>query len=161
LDVIETALRGNGGVEIIRVDEENSLPTVSSPASSVDFWVAPKNGLYTASELNQFMRGLIPLELEPTYVKDFREMGRLFFGRFWFDETIGKASVSYDVTDSRLMDTNGIVNGAYRQNVDLVRQTAVSVFPCTSFIADLERGELPNSSTFYILDEHLQRYRAE
>lgn len=89
LRTVREWLETNPEVIIAKVLENNYLPGRKNCFShTVDFWVAPKNGLYTAEELQGFMMGLVPDGLQPTHKNDFRqywEDGDLNFGRLYFN----------------------------------------------------------------------------
>lgn len=84
----------------------------------VDYWVAPKKGLYTMRELQAFMVAhLIPRDMAPTCIYNFRQHnGTLELGRLHFDEwhegrrrrtsarVYPDVAVAQDILASRLQD---------------------------------------------------------
>lgn len=89
LKIIKEALESNPGVVIIDVPE-TIYPPEKGIIHIVTYYVAPKNGLYTADELQAFMTGLVP-GLEPKYKLDFEQTARsIKLGRIYFDEKIGE-----------------------------------------------------------------------
>ena len=61
LSVVRKSLKENQEVIIVQVITHNYLPGMDERLShTVDFWVAPRNGLYTVDELQAFMMRLVP-----------------------------------------------------------------------------------------------------
>lgn len=93
LKVIKEALESNPEVVIIKVEEPlNTLQIFdfidSSIVHIIDYKVAPKRGLYTADELQEFMMGLVH-GIEPTFINKFVwHSDKLRFGNLSFVETI-------------------------------------------------------------------------
>lgn len=74
LSKVRDALQRNPKVVIVAVEERNYIPERNGFWSqTIDFVVAPKKGLYTAKELQQFMMDLIPPDVELTRMDKFRD----------------------------------------------------------------------------------------
>lgn len=153
LSIIRNALQTNPEVIIISEKKENYLPNTapwSNFCQTVDFYVAPKNGLYTAIELQQFMMGLIP-DLKQTQKDDFRhDDDTLNLGKLYFDEKVGEQrSITkriLTVTDEDLLNLAGFVNGEQTINHDVTedyaRRTWVRPFPNEAYAQDVLNGRL-------------------
>ena len=161
LNLVNKHLREISDVEIVDVIENNSVAyaRMHSWSQTMDYLVAPKEGLYTADELQDFMLTLIPADLKPTSKDHFRQYSEsLEFGKLYFDEKIGeeKQTRILTLTDSDLLNSVEMVDGGY-ENVygfddkgvkvvettgDLMRRTWVRVYPCVEYIKDLQDGKL-------------------
>ena len=136
LSKVRDALQGNPDVVIVAVYRNNYIPERSGFWSeTIDFVVAPKKGLYTAEELQQFMMGLIPSDVELTSKDAFRDWGgdEIELGKLYFDEVIGEELIRRDITltDEEVLSTLGFVDGktVLDKKAKLQRRTWVRVYP--------------------------------
>ena len=167
LTIIRQSLETNPEILIAKVFEENYLPERKGHLShTIDFWVAPKNGLYTAVELQAFMMCLIPEELEPTYKDNFLHLHHdrksdLIFGKLYFDENIGQEKVTRicTLTDEELLNTSKFINGQriIEESQPYQRRIGVRPFPSEAFVEDILRGKL--SSDLRVKPKELKRYQ--
>lgn len=165
LTIVRQSLETNPEVVIAKVFENNYLPRRNGYWShTMDFCVAPKNGLYTAEELQEFMMSLVPKGLQPTCRDDFRqydENSDLSLGKLYFDEDIGQEKVTRicTLTDEELLNVSGFVNGqrTIEESRPYQRRTWVSPFPSKALVYDLLEGKL--SSEYSVRPEELRRYQ--
>ncbi len=167
LKQIRTALTANPNVYVVHVEDVSHFPErLMGFSQTVEFVVAPKGGLYSAGELNDFMKGLVP-RLKPNQVDYFHQgPAYLEFGRLYFDEKIGEETTK-TVIEIKLTDIEGLPEMALRgfktgmNNLEPVlarrlkseeayryhlRRTVVSPFPSEAIAKDLwEPGKLPGS----------------
>ena len=155
LSVVRETLEKNPGVVIVHTDKKVYLPDKNGFfCHTIDYWVAPKDGLYTAKELQRFMLGLIP-NLPPTSKDDFvqwKKDGELQFGKLYFDEKVGEERTITKrilvLTDEELLDANRFVGGKLIIDKDVtedyVRRTWVRPFPNEAFAMDVLNGKLRN-----------------
>ena len=162
LEVIRTALQLNPDVVIVDEVEKNYLPEKDGFWShTIDFLVAPREGLYTVSKLDEFMLELVP-QLEPSAVDYFSQhdsKDHLHFGKLYFDEEIGEVKTTkiITLTDMNLKghveifpDKDPINEYSFDDKGNLViegvedlrRRTWVNVYPCEDFVKDLIAGKL-------------------
>lgn len=169
---IRKALEANPKIVIVTVKEKSYLPNYSPGRDGkwshvVDFWVAPKEGLYEYYKLQEFMLDLIP-DLAPTSQENFQKrildedsnwpMG---FGSLYFDEKIGEERVIRDsiltLRDEDMLNIEGLVDGAIKIHSDKIREclrrTIVSPFPDER----LARDELQGKSRIYSYIKNGQR----
>ena len=166
LSIVKQSLETNPEVVIAKVFENNYLPGRNGYWShTMDFWVAPKNGLYTAEELQEFMMGLVPEGLEPTSKDDFRKYDKksdLSLGKLYFDEDIGQEKVTRicTLTDEDLLNVSGFVDGqrTIEESRPYQRRTWVRPFPNEALVEDLLEGKL--GSKYSIRPEELKRYQS-
>jgi len=151
LQRIREALASNQDATVVRVEEHNYLPHRKGYFNhTIDFYVAPAEGLYTAHELQEFMMNLVP-ELETTSVDVFWDYDEsISFGKLYFDESIGLEKIvthtEAKITDPELANSEGFTDG-YRKTYedvtqDLRRRTWVRVYPNQKYIHDLLVGRL-------------------
>lgn len=166
---VKRALNSNNDVVIVNVEEKIHLPERDGFWShTVDFWVAPKKGLYTADELQNFMIKLIP-DLEPSSKDDFREDPyRITFGKLYFDEKIGEERVTtkrvITLTDEKLFDlAGGFPDGKKtietNEVFDYKRRIWVRLYPNEKFARDVLDGKLPSICDFLVEKDVLQKYK--
>lgn len=166
---VKQALNGNDDVVIVNAEEKIYLPERNGAWShTVAFWVAPKRGLYTADELQNFMMKLIP-NLEPSSKDDFKEDPyKITFGRLYFDEKIGEERVTtkrvITLTDKHLFDVAcGFPGGKKTIETDEVfdyrRRVWVRLYPNERFARDVLDGKLPSICDFLVEKEVLQKYK--
>ncbi len=156
LSIIRQALETNPGVVIVNTKKRNYLPYSSNRKDFfchiIDYLVAPKKGLYTADELQEFMNRLVP-DLKPTSQIDFRQYDKnsdLKFGALYFDEKVGRerriTKRIIRLNDEELLNVDGFVNGEKTidkdVNIDYIRRTSVNPFPNEEFARDYLDGKL-------------------
>lgn len=153
LTIVRQALETNPEVVIVNADVRNYLPDRNGFfCHTVSYWVAPKNGLYTADELQTFMMGLVP-DLTPTQKDAFRQYdknGDLQFGKLYFDEKVGEERRTtkriLTLTDEELLNVAGFVDGKQTIDEDVTekytRRTWVCPFPNEAFARDVLKGKL-------------------
>jgi len=142
LSIIRKSLEEDPEVVIAKVFERNYLPgRIGYWSHTMDFWVAPKNGLYTAGELQEFMLSLVPKGLGPTLIDNFSQHGEksvLDFGKLYFDEQIGEEKVTRTctLTDKELLNVSGFVDGktTIEETQPYVRRIWVKPFPDEAFV---------------------------
>lgn len=169
LSIVRQALETNPEVIIVDSQERNYLPERSGFfCHTLDYWVAPKNGLYTAEELQGFMMGLVP-NLKPTQQDDFRQYDKnsdLAFGKLYFDEKVGEGrritKRILTLTDEELLNVAGFVNGEQTIDKDVTeeytRRTWVRPFPNEAFARDVLDGKL-EFSEYQARPSDLKRYQ--
>lgn len=127
-------------------------------AQTVEYWVAPKIGLYTPEELQRFMMGLVP-DVEPTEITDFsysEPADCLRCGILTFDEKIGLGvtftTVIEEITDNELVDCREFTS-CKREFIDhgadvtkaYIRRILVIPFPDEAIARSFLRGHTPRS----------------
>ena len=130
LSIVRQALETNPEVIIVDSQERNYLPDRSGFfCHTMDYWVAPKDGLYTAEELQDFMMSLVPEGLQPTCKDDFRQYDKnsdLEFGKLYFDEKVGEerkiTKRILTLTDEELFNVAGFVNGEQTIDNDVIQE---------------------------------------
>jgi hypothetical protein len=137
LATVRTALRLNNQVMVHNVEEHLYLPEPNGYwTHTVDFIITPVKGLYSVEELQGFMMGLVPIEM--SCKDDFRGGGEyLYFGKLYFDETIGTETVAGSRTiritdpDVNLPDSfeKGEMIIDLGQTIVRMRRTWVRVYP--------------------------------
>ena len=156
LRTVREYLKTNPDVIIVKDFESNFLEKNSYCCKygdyNVDLYVAPKNGLYTAEELQEFMMGLIPDGLMPTHKRDFSlkrpditSTRYLQHGYLYFDEEIGKEReiVQRDqiITHEDLINSEGFFDGKRKIYNDLSKtlmlRTAVKPFVNEAYALDV------------------------
>src|SRR3989344_302279 len=106
MQIVVDSLRANPDVVVVGGHESNHLSTGEWPSPSgywsrtLDIFTHPKDPIYKADELNDFMFSLVP-ELEPSCSDPFfggeRRNGNLQLGKLYYDESIGTAALSATV----------------------------------------------------------------
>ncbi len=99
LSTVKKALEENQKIVIVAVEDQNYLPYRDGYWShTVNICIAPKSGMYEASDLQELMMSLVPT-LKFTCKDDFRD-GRdeLEYGKLYFDETIGTEVIRRELT---------------------------------------------------------------
>jgi len=156
LEIVRKALETNPLVVIVNTETINYLPDRQGYfCHTVDYWVAPKNGLYTADELQAFMVGLVP-DLTPTQKDNFRQDTKdsdLSFGKLYFDEKVGEerriTKRILTLNDNELFGADGFIDG--KQTIDeeviedYTRRVWVCPFPSERFVRDVLDEKLKNS----------------
>ena len=165
LTTVRKSLETNSEAVIAKVFEKNYLFERNGYLShTMDFWVAPKNGLYTVKELQEFMISLVPNGMEPTERFDFRQCNsesELELGKLYFEENIGQEKVKRicTITDEELLNVSGFVDG--EKTIEEVRPykriIGVLPFPSEAFVGDFLEGKLSSSSR--VRPEDLKRYQ--
>ncbi len=189
LTIVRQSLETNPEVVMVHIGGTTDLPDrngfclPSLACHHVYYWVAPKNGLYTADELQTFMMGLVP-GLIPTKKDDFRydKNSDLEFGKLYFDEKVGEERIitkrtitltdeellSADVTDKELIkehmrETFGFVDGKRTIDADVtkeyMRRILVSPFPNEAFARDVLNEKLGLLCRYCVKPSDLRRYQ--
>ncbi|MDB5225535.1 MAG: hypothetical protein JWL87_487 [Candidatus Adlerbacteria bacterium] len=131
---VRAALQGNTNIQIVAVNELNHFPHRDGFwTHTVDFIVAPNQGIYTGPELQAFMDSLLP-GLEATCVDRFHEWDTsMRFGKLYFDEDIGSETTRREIT---LFETDflpvGVVQdgkAVFEETEKIQRRTWVSLYP--------------------------------
>jgi hypothetical protein len=166
LATVRNALVADPNIVIVNVDERNYLPDRDGYFShTVDYWIAPKGGLYTAKKLQRFMMSLVQ-GLKPTMIDDFRESpGRLSYGKLYFDEKIGEERTIteriFTLTDPELKSADGCVDGHKTIDEDVTRELNrriwVRPFPDENVARDTMGGKL--KWEYWIDSEDLRKYQ--
>ena len=177
LAAVRSALRENPNVVLVGTRTENYLPGREGYFShTVDFYAAPKVGIYSADELQKFMMHLLP-GVEPTCKDNFGESGsELRFGKLYFDEKIGEERITRicTITDRELLGTIEIVEGqvinGYVPKIDLktgqvtltstqdyTRRTWVRIYPNEQLARDVFEGKI--DAEHYIYSTDLRSYQ--
>lgn len=171
LSIVQKALETNTEAIIVNTQEGNySSGKIGFFCNTVDYWIAPKKGLYEAEKLQKFMIGLIP-NLKPDQQDNFRQdnkRGYLELGKLYFDEKIGKEKTNVE----RIFHVNGkdkenfnlpeSVNGkqTIKKNVneDYKRRIWVRLFPDEAFAKDILNGKLIDS-VYRVKSSDLKKYK--
>lgn len=162
-ETVKKALETNPEVILVNMDLKNYFPERDGYfTQTADIYVAPKQGLFTGDELQEFMEGLIP-GLKPTSVDRFHQYNdSLDFGKLYFDEKIGEERVvikrTHTMTDPEFTSTfdvkdNGLENvyGLNEQGILVIdtdkteaheRRTWVRPFPTEKFAKDVLEGKI-------------------
>ncbi len=141
LSVVRSALEGNADIVIIDIAERNYLPETASWCHTVDFFIAPKVGVYDAERLQDLMLSLVP-GLTPTTKDDFCNFkDTLHFGKLYFDEVIGQEYREMTISDEDLKNTNGLVGGhLIFDKKDLKRRVWVRLYPDVEIATRAAKG---------------------
>lgn len=143
LTIIRQTLESNPNAVIVATEEKTYFPEGAENRTGliqfVYFRVAPQQGLYTPERLEEFMLGLIPVGLEPSYVyKPFvREdsfIGRrgeyFYFGHVQFYDVVGRSTRTYTLTDEKLLNAIGHENReTVVEGLPLERMIRVNSYP--------------------------------
>ncbi len=149
-----------------------------SSTYEVQFWVAPKDGLYTAHQLQIFLNGLVPrlkADSGMEFQKHDSERTYLELGHKRYDDVVGKTrtfnSTLVQVTDEELQKALRLEKGekaftdTYSDNIR--RITFINVFPNKEIALNVlkhgpfnERTEAMHSRNYVSL-ETLARYVPE
>jgi hypothetical protein len=162
LEIVRHALETNPKVVILSMHEENYLPNRHGYWShTLDYWAAPKKGIYTAKKLQDFMTGLIP-GLQPTCADEFRQSSQsLEFGKLYFDEQIGSEQITRicTLTDPLMFHSQGFEEGKRTiiENQEYMRRTWVRLFPDQEIAKDILEGKLDGE--YHISMAHLKEYQ--
>lgn len=154
MQVVVDSLRSNPDVVVVGAHESTHLFTGEWPnpigywSRTLDIFTHPKEPIYKADELNEFMFGLVP-ELEPTTSDKFRGGNHhdrtLELGKLYYDEHIGTAALSATVQlkEGLSVVRSGLVvapEWSSSQTLDLSQRTWVRVFPDAGHLADAAEG---------------------
>lgn len=125
--------QGNSDVVIIAECQENFLPYGGFFSHFVYLYIAPKNGIYTAEKLQEFMLSLAP-ELRPVVVNNFIDYDdEIELGRLFVDENIGTEHIHREIilTDKSMFSSKGFVNGkaSIKETKQISRRIIVEIFP--------------------------------
>lgn len=146
MQVVVDALRNNPDVVVAGGFERNYLELGEWPrpdgfwSRTLDIYTHPKEPIYNAGELNDFMHSLVP-ELEPTQFDSFRDWdSELALGKLYYDDYIGTAALSATVQlkEGFGMLRSGIVPPQWqvKRTLDLRQRTWVRVFPDEGHLLD-------------------------
>lgn len=146
LQQVREALESNPKVKVVYVEEHNSLPYNRGHLThTIDMYVAPVDGLYTAGKLQEFMMNLIP-GVKQSSVDVFRDNPEsLSLGKLYFDEPIGLERIvthtESRISDSDLVNSKGFTDGYRETDSDVTKEIGrriwVRVFPDERYIQDL------------------------
>lgn len=153
MQVVVDSLRANPDVVVVGGHESTYLSTGEWPnpngywSRTLDIFTHPKDPIYKADELNEFMFSLVP-ELEPTCSDRFRGGERrdrtLELGKLYYDEKIGTAALSATVqlNEGLSVVRSGILAPEWSSDrtLDLKQRTWVRVFPDAGHLADAAEG---------------------
>lgn len=179
LTIIRKSLEADSRIKIVKAEPINYFPERQGYWSqTADFWVAPKIGMYAASELQKFLMSLIPRGLEPTQVDECRqhdEQSDLCIGVLYFDEKIAEERVItktvITTTDDELKNTFEMVDGMPKNvygfedgkmsidddvTEDHLRRTWVRLYPDEATAKAVLEGRISSS---YISPKLLERSR--
>ena len=144
IDTIRKALKSNPKVIRLSIlgslEEGNTYTPLSSPSYNVSFYVAPRGGLYTAKDLDEFMTRLVP-GLEPTTVESFENCPKgLLFGNIYFSEKIGEEKKIITITDEEALSKIEELTNRKRtleKVIDHKRKIGIEVFPDENMFNDI------------------------
>lgn len=153
LRTVRTALETNPDVVIVHVSDEKNFQNLPENPKRwesrlfthlVEFFVASRQGLYTADELQTFMEGLVP-GLEPkAYNKPYQTDKILYFGKLFYDEIIWEERIArkITITDPDLQGLEGVVNGKRTiiEDRNFSRRILVRPFPDEKLARDILSG---------------------
>lgn len=134
LEQVRAALLANPNIVIVGAPERNFLPGRDGFWShTIDFHVAPKNGVYNAEELQTLMLSLVP-DLATSCMDQFHQYEReMNFGKLYYDEDIGTRVThqKLTLTDPSMFGAKGFVDGkrVIDQTEKIRRRTWVRLFP--------------------------------
>lgn len=146
LEIIKEALKNNPNVVIAYTssNQTNDFCEMDHlhPRKDIKYLVAPKDGLYTADKLQNFMMELIP-DLDPGEKKDFSNLlDVLNFGKLCFYDEVGNDE------DSDVI-------------VPYIQEIRVCPFPCEEYIRDLLEDTQNKISKHSASPEVLEKYNPE
>jgi len=165
LTIVRQALETNPEIVIAKVFEKKYFENYVSTTGwchTLDFFIAPKKGLYTADELQAFMIGLVP-GLAPTAKDEFRQYkgGGMDFGKLYFDEAVGKEKITRigAITDEELKHAAGFVDGqrTIEETLPYQRRIWVRPFPSEAFVKDVLENKVRESGA---TSQELRKYQA-
>lgn len=124
------------------------------PAYIAEFFVAPKNGLYTSKEMQAFMMSLIPEGLPFAKKKDFASLyNEIRSGYLVFKESIGTETITRNCSliDQELFNIPGFTNGkrTIEETTNYVRSTYIRPF-FNEQIAELVSKKMFYGDSFYL-----------
>lgn len=170
LKIVREALETNPDIVIANIDIRIHLPNpVGYFCHTIDYWVAPKKGLYEVDDLQAFMMGLIPRGLEPTSIDYFHQYDKksdLVFGKLYFDESVGEQRTItkriLTLYDEELFDSEGFVDGKRVIDEDKIeeykRRIWVYPFPSKTFVRDVLSKKL-EFGNFRATPKELEEYK--
>ncbi len=188
LTIVRKSLETNPKIIVVHISETIDLPGRNGfclPSDSrhyVNYWIAPKNGLYTADELQTFMMGLVP-GLTPTEKEDFIQYDKnsdLKFGRLYFAEKIGEERritkriitltdemfcvdvIDKDLIKEHMRECFGLVDGKRTIDEEVTKEYMrgiwVSPFPNEAFARDVLNEKL-EGYPYQVKPGDLRRYQ--
>lgn len=131
---IKKHLANNPDLVIVQTRDNNYLPGKKNGWShEVELFISPKNGLYSADELQEFLTSLIPNIETNDEVKFNQGEHILTFGRLYFLEEVGNKTVHADITltEEAALTCPDFVDGkiSFDLNEKLYRSICIRLFP--------------------------------
>lgn len=135
-------------------------------AYNVFLEIAPRDGLYTAEELQRFMMGLVSPNMKPQHTRNFSvEGGILYMGSLEFHEKIGTiekhTTEVLTSTDNELREYYGFLGQKVFERKDkgnFWRHTTLNIFPSEEVWRDIEDKKLKVASLNGISLKALKKY---
>jgi len=163
-NVIIGAIEGLGLEDSLTENYNLLIPSIYSPGKYVvDFLVAPKKGLYTGGELQEFMMNLIPNGMTPDSITNFFQFrnGSMNFGHLIFYELLGKKKTTKEIISSykRMCHLEGLVDGKKKveeKTEDVFSCIKISPYPSEAYIKDILDD---NVYSYYVEAEILAEYK--
>ncbi len=143
---IETSLTHDG--RIILVGRDQNRDSISGWSHIVEYWVAPKHGLYTPVDLQYLLIQLVP-SVTPTFHDCFRNSAdSLFFGRLYFDEVFHQRNAEgicadYDSIPAEMTSSGLQLRIQRGEETDHSHRIFVHLVPDERIARDILRGKLP------------------
>ena len=141
---IETSLVGDNRIILVGVHQDRDH--LSGWSHVADYWVAPRNGVYTASHLQDLLMSLVP-SVQPTHQDPFRyQHSALSLGRLYFDEVFPQEQAEGRCADYRSLPPSGDSSGLRIQRgaeTDHFHRIFVNLVPDERMARDILRGKLP------------------
>lgn len=192
LKKIREALKNNKNIFSFERNERTFLPSPGeSPfyqsveengfSHSIQFYVSPKEGLYTTKELNEMLISLIPNECgKPRDICKFQEkenaegrgVARMVCGRLEYIEVLGREHLIQNLVienDDPVPARKGALIAYYDQtrktrnvyiNRELLRWIEINVFPNVLFAKLAMDGDFKTGfGRFYLYKEEFEKYR--
>jgi len=146
LSQVRKALQEDVRITVVNERKRDfSLKPDGASNDTVSIFVAPREGIYSAEELQQLMVSLVP-GLERIMKDDFRDLhDRIEFGVLYFDEVIGQETVRRNIhfNADYLSENQHLTDKVGRtvQTLHLIRRTWVRLFPDEHFAASAFEGQ--------------------
>ncbi len=161
---VRDALEGNPEIKIVKVFEKNYLPGNTlywtAWAYTVDFFIAPIEGIFSAEKLQKLMLSLVK-EPKETMKDDFEEdKTTLRFGKLYFDEIIGEKKIREEtsITDTDIILSSGVETELYEtvRKEQLKRRVWVRLFPSIKLA---ENAAFNQENDFSISKKDLKKFQ--